>query len=43
LLERRDEGVLRQLLGEPDVAHDPRQPGDELGRLDAPDRVDRAM
>ena len=43
LLERGDERVLRQLLGQPDVAHDPREAGDEPGRLDPPDRVDRAM
>ena len=43
LLERGDERVLRQLLGEADVAHDARQPGDEPRRLDPPDRVDRAM
>ena len=43
LLERRDERVLRQLLGEADVAHHAREAGDELRRLDAPDRVDRAM
>ena len=29
LLERGDERVLRELLGEADVAHDPREPGDE--------------
>ena len=43
LLERGDESVLRELLGEADVAHDPREAGDEPGRLDPPDRVDRAM
>ena len=43
LLERGDERVLGQLLGEADVAHDPREAGDEPGRLDPPDRVDRAM
>ena len=43
LLERGDERVLRELLGQADVAHDPREAGDEPGRLDPPDRVDRAM
>src|SRR5690242_12773487 len=42
-LERGDEGVLRQVLRETDVAHDPRETGDQAGRLDPPDRVDRAM
>src|SRR5439155_14017486 len=42
-LERGDEGVLRQVLGETDVANHPREAGDELGRLDPKDRVDRAM
>ena len=43
LLERRDERVLREVLGEADVAHDSRETGDELRRLDPPDRVDGAM
>ena len=43
LLERGDEGVLGELLGQADVAHDPREAGDEPGRLDPPDRVDGAM
>src|SRR2546429_2070112 len=43
LLERSDEGILCELLGRPDVADDASQPGDEPGRLDAPDRFDRAM
>ena len=42
-LERGDQRVLRQLLGQADVAHDAREAGDELRRLDPPDRVDRAM
>jgi hypothetical protein len=42
-LERCDESVLRELLGQTDVAHDPRETGDEPGRLDPPDGVDRAM
>ena len=43
LLERRDEGVLREVLGETHVADDPREAGDEPGRLDPPDRFDRSM
>ena len=43
LLERGDQRVLRELLGQADVAHDPREAGDEPGRLDPPDRVDRAV
>ena len=43
LFERGDESVLRQVLGHADIAHDPRQPGDEPGRLDPPDGVDGAM
>ena len=43
LLERGDERVLRELLGQADVAHDPREAGDEPRRLDSPDRVDRAV
>ena len=42
-LERGDERILRELLGETDVAYDPREAGDESSRLDPPDRVDRAM
>jgi hypothetical protein len=43
LLERGYEGVLCELLRRPDVADDASQPGDEPGRLDPPDRFDRAM
>src|SRR2546421_10391877 len=42
-LERGDERVLREILGQPDVAGDPREPGDELGGLDPPDGVDGAV
>src|SRR5207247_3639700 len=41
-LERGDEGVLRELLGEADVAHPARECGDHFGRLDPPPRVARA-
>ena len=43
LLERRDEGVLGEFLGEADIADDPRQSGDELRLLDPPDGVDGAV
>src|SRR5437773_1283340 len=43
LLERCDKGVLCKLLGRPYVADDASQPGDQPGRLDAPDRFDHAM
>ena len=42
-LECGDERVLRKLLGKTDVAHHPRETGDELRLLYPPDRVDRAM
>ena len=42
-LERGDEGVLGQVLGQADVPHEPREAGDQPGRLDPPDRLDRAM
>jgi hypothetical protein len=41
--ERRHERILRELFRPPDVAHDPREARDEPGRLDPPDRVDRAV
>ena len=43
LLQRGDEGILCELLGKTDVAHDPRETGDDFGGLDPPDRVDRSM
>ncbi len=43
LLERGDKSILRQLFGKADIAHDPRETGDEPGRFDPPDRVDGAM
>src|SRR5262245_12008063 len=42
-LQRDDERVLRQLLGEADVAQHPNEAGDEPRLLDSPDRVDGAM
>ncbi len=42
LLERGDERVLRHLFGDTDVAYDACQAGNQLRRLDPPDRVDRA-
>jgi hypothetical protein len=38
--ERGDERVLRQLFGHPDIAHDPREAGDQPGGLNPPDCVD---
>jgi hypothetical protein len=43
LLERGDESILCEFFGNADIADDPRETGDEPGRLDPPDRVDRAM
>jgi hypothetical protein len=43
LLECGDEGVLSELLSRPDIADEASQPGDEPGRLDTPDRFNRAM
>ncbi len=43
LLERGEEGVLRQVLGQADIAYDARQAGDEPGRFNPPDRVDGAV
>jgi hypothetical protein len=43
LLERGDESILRELLGEADIAHHPREPGDQPGGLDPPDGVDGFM
>jgi hypothetical protein len=43
LLERGNEGVLGQLFSRADVTDEASQPGDEPGRLDPPDRFDRAM
>ena len=42
-LERGDECVLRQVLRQADITGHAREPGDELGRLDAPHRVDGAV
>ena len=38
LLQRRHERILREVFGQPDVAHDARQRRDELRRFDLPDR-----
>ena len=43
LLQRGDERILRDILGDSDVVHDAREAGDELGGLDSPDRVDRPV
>ena len=43
LLERRDEGLLRQLLGNADVAHHAGETGDQLRLLDPKDGIDGAV
>ena len=43
LIERGEESILCEVLGETDVAHDPHEAGDEPRRLDSPDCVNRAM
>ena len=43
LLERRDQRVVREVLGEADVADHADESGDQAGRFDAPDRVDCLM
>ena len=43
LLQRGDQRILRQVLGDTDIAHDPGEAGDEPGRLDPPDGVDRSV
>src|SRR5262245_55860116 len=42
-LQRGDERVLRQFLGEADVTHDACEAGDQPWGFDPPDRVDGAM
>ena len=42
-LERHDERVLRQVLGQADVAGDTREPCDQPGGLDAPHGIDRVV
>ena len=43
LLQRRDRSVLREVFRQPDVAHHAHEASDQSGRLDFPDRVNRAM
>ena len=43
LLESGNERLLRQVLGDTDVAHDPRQAGDQTRRLDPPNGIDRTV
>src|SRR5688500_15886446 len=40
--QRRDQRLLRELLGQAAVAHHARDAGDDLSRLDAPDGFDGA-
>jgi hypothetical protein len=40
LLQRRQHRVLGQLLGQPDVAHQPGQAGHDAGGFQPPDRLD---
>ena len=37
------QGVLRQIFGQPHVAHQAGETGDEAGRFDSPDRLDGAV
>ena len=43
LLQRGHKRILCEVLGNADVAHHPRQAGDEPRRLDSPDRVNCPM
>jgi len=43
VFERGDQRVLGQFLGQTDIAGQARDAGDDLGRLDAPDGLDRAV
>ena len=43
LLESSHESILREVLGNADIAHNSRETGDEPRRLDPPDCVDGAM
>jgi hypothetical protein len=43
LFEGGYESILGEVLGDADIAHNPREAGDEPGRLDPPDGVNRTM
>ena len=43
LFERGDQRVMREILGQADVADDADETGDQARRFDAPDRVDGAL
>ncbi len=43
LFERRDQRVVREILGQADVADHADESGDQARRFDAPDRVDGAL
>src|ERR1700739_411849 len=42
-LERRDESILRKFFGHAHVADNASEAGDQPGRLNPPDRIDRGM
>src|ERR1700722_16701879 len=43
LLKRRHQSILREILGNANIAHNAHQASDQPRRLDSPDRVNRAM
>jgi hypothetical protein len=43
LLQRRNQRLLRQVLGHTHIAHHAREPGNQLCRLDPPDRLDTSI
>jgi hypothetical protein len=43
VLKGGDESVLREVFGQPNIAHHPRQAGNQPRRLNPPDCVDCAM
>src|SRR5437762_2275916 len=43
LFQCRNQSILREFLGQSDIAHHPRQPGDDLRGLNPPDCFDCAM
>src|SRR5690348_7009195 len=43
MLERREQGFLRQVLGQADIPHQTSEYGDHFGGLDAPDGFDALL